>query len=212
MSPLFAFSSRQQALLKLLLQNPAGTSTDELTILLGISRNATNQHLSSLGNLDLIQHDLRPSRGGRPIKNYRLSPRGQELFPRHYDLFARMLIDWIRHRLDENNLKQGLRDMGVELASHYRDRVDALGGLPLKISETATILTEMGYEADTSTTDDGASDIIARNCVFHQLAGQCKQVCELDLSLIGTLLNARIEHQECIVDGASCCRFGITPE
>lgn len=211
MTSLLNFSSRQQALLRLLLKNPGGSSIDEMAADLSISRNATIQHLSSLSNQGLIDNNLRPSKGGRPTKNFRLSESGKELFPRQYDLFARMLTDWIRQKHGDNYLLQSLHEMGEELASHYRDRVESLNSLPLKISETTSILNELGYEAETTTTDDGASDIIARNCVFQQLTRHCKPVCELDLSLVGTLLDARIDHQECLIDGDPCCRFGITP-
>jgi DeoR family suf operon transcriptional repressor len=186
-------------------------SIDELSSILEISRNATHQHLASLGNLDLVEYNLRRSNGGRPVKNFYLSSKGLELFPRHYDLFSRLLVGWVRQRFDEQTLKLGLRELGAQLASDYSDRIDSLGSLPLKINEAATILSEMGYEANTSTADDGASEIIANNCVFHALANECNQVCELDLSLLGNLLNARIDHLECLVNGGLCCRFGITP-
>lgn len=212
MALLRTFSPRQQALLKALLQHRAGMSIDELAAVLGISRNATNQHLSSLAGLDLIDYTLRSSHGGRPLKNYYLSSQGLELFPRQYDLFSRMLIDWVRHRLDEQALRGGLRELGAQLAREYTERVGAQNGLPLKIGEVVIIMRELGYETDIGTADDGAIEIIASNCVFHRVAVECEQICEFDLSLMGTLLNAQIDHLECIVRGGLCCRFGITPD
>jgi len=212
LAAIHTFSSRQQTLLKTLLHNRAGKSVDELAQELGISRNATNQHLSSLTNLGLIEDTLRPSHGGRPVKNYFLSPVGLELFPRHYAQLSILLINWIRCNLDGPALNSCIKELGAQLARDYSERVGALSGLPLKISEVATIMRELGYETDIGTSDDGAIEIIASNCVFHQVAVECEQICEFDLSLMGTLLNAHIDHQECIVGGGLCCRFGITPE
>ena len=212
MAAIHAFSSRQQALLTTLLHHRVGKSVDELARELGISRNATNQHISSLTNLGLIENSLRPSHGGRPVKSYFLSPGGLELFPRHYAQLSILLVEWIRRNLDGQALSNCLRELGAQLARDYSERVGALNGLPLKISEVATIMRELGYETDIGTSDDGAIDIIASNCVFHQVAVECRQTCEFDLSLMGTLLNAQIDHQECIVRGGLCCRFGITPE
>ena len=79
----------------------------------------------------------------------------------------------------------------------------ALPGNQLITDETPQTLSQ--------TTDDGASEIIANNCVYHELAAECRQVCELDLSLMETLLEARVEHRECMVRGGHCCRFEITP-
>ena len=212
MAAIHTFSSRQQTLLKTLLHNRAGKSVDELAQELGISRNATNQHLSSLTNLGLIENTLRPSQGGRPLKSYFLSPEGLELFPRRYAQFSILLIDWLRRNLDGPALNSCLKELGTQLARDYADRVDALNNLPLKIGEVVAIMRELGYETDIGTSDDGAIDIIASNCVFHQVALECEQICEFDLSLMATLLNAQIDHQECIVRGGFCCRFGITPE
>ena len=211
MAAIQTFSFRHQALLTSLLNNRAGLSVDQLAKELGISRNATNQHLSGLTNLGLIEHSLRPSSGGRPLNSHSLTPAGLELFPRHYALLSSLLIDWIRSHLDQQALTACLQELGIQLAAEYARRVDSFNSLPLKISEVAVILDEMGYRAGTYTEDDGASGIVARNCVYDRVASECEQVCELDLSLIGTLLNAKIEHHECMLRGGLCCRFGITP-
>jgi len=44
------------------------------------------------------------STGGRPSKVYKLSSRGQELFPRHYALFSNLLINWIKQNLGEEDI------------------------------------------------------------------------------------------------------------
>ena len=211
MGVLNTFSFRQKALLDALLHHRAGISVDELADHLNISRNATNQHLSSLARLDLIDSDLRPSTGGRPVRGYFLSSLGLELFPRCYADFSSLLITWIRSNNGGQALQNCLSDLGKQIAREFIPRVSRLSSLPLKIGEVASIMNEMGYEATTQTTDDGASEIIAGNCVYHQIAAECEHVCELDLSLMETLLEARVDHQECMVRGGQCCRFGITP-
>ena len=135
-----------------------------------------------------------------------------ELFPRHYAQFSILLIDWIRCNLDGPALNSCLRELGAQLARDYSERVAALNGLPQKISEVAALMRELGYETDVGVSDDGAIEIIANNCVFQQVAVECEQICEFDLSLMETLLNAQIDHQESIGRGGLCCRFGITPD
>ncbi len=211
MGALNTFSSRQQALLNALLHHQAGISVDELANHLNISRNATNQHLASLARLNLIDSDLRPSTGGRPVRGYFLSSLGLELFPRCYADLSNLLIDWIRSNSGGLGLQKCLSDLGKQIAQQFLPRVSGLGSLALRIGEVAAIMNELGYEATTQTTDDGASEIIASNCVYHQIATECEQICELDLSLMETLLEARVEHQQCMVRGGHCCQFGISP-
>jgi len=211
MNVLNTFSARQQALLDALLHHRDGMSVDELAAVLNISRNATNQHLSSLTRLDLIESELRPSKGGRPVRAYFLSSQGLEVFSRRYANFSKLLINWIRSSNGEQGLQNCLAGLGKQIAREFNPRVAELNSLALKIGEVASIMNELGYEATTQTTDDGASEIIASNCVYQQIASECKQVCELDLNLMEAMLEARVEHHECMVQGGHCCRFGITP-
>jgi DeoR family suf operon transcriptional repressor len=210
MGLLNTFGSRQKALLEALLHHRAGISVDELADHLNISRNATNQHLSSLARLDLIDSVLRPSTGGRPVRGYFLSSEGLELFPRRYTDFSNFLISWIRSNNGGQALQNCLSELGNKIAREFIPRVSRLNSLALKIGEVASIMNELGYESTAQTTDDGASEIIASNCLYHQIAAECEYVCELDISLMETLLEARVDHQECMVRGGHCCRFGIT--
>ena len=49
----------------------------------------------------------------------------------------------------------------------------------------------------------------ARNCVYHHLAAEHPEVCELDLALLSSLLGGKIEHVECMVRGGGSCRFRL---
>ena len=211
MSAILSFSSRQRRLLKALLHNRAGISVDELARHLGISRNATNQHLSNLSSLELIDSELRASAGGRPVRGYFLSSRGLELFPRRYSDFSNLLVTWIRSNNGTQAIRSCFSDLGKQIAEEFIPRVNRLSSLPLKIGEVAVIMNELGYEASAQTAHDGASEIIAANCVYQQIAVECEHVCELDLTLMESLLDAQLHHQECMLRGGHCCRFEVTP-
>ncbi len=145
MAALLSFSARQQSLLRALLHGRAGMSVDELADYLEISRNATNQHLSSLARLDLIDSKLRPSSGGRPVRGYFLSAQGLELFPRRYAHFSKSLIDWFRSIYGEQALLNCLSDLGEQIAEEYAPRTAVLNSLALKIGEVSLIMNELGY-------------------------------------------------------------------
>ena len=70
--------ARQQELLKLLLENKAGLTVEELSQALAISRNAVRQHLAGMERDGLLlQSGTRPT-GGRPEQLYLLTDRGRE--------------------------------------------------------------------------------------------------------------------------------------
>ncbi|SEN65870.1 helix-turn-helix transcriptional regulator [Nitrosomonas marina] len=209
-STISSLGQRQQALLKVLLHHRRGLTIDELAGLLDISRNAINQHLSSLGGSGFIQSTLLHSTGGRPSKIYMLSPSGLELFPRNYALLASTLLGWLRKNLSENELESCLEELGQQIALEFTGRVGKHPSLTNKVHEVVSILQELGYDASTAHNSDSYAEIVANNCVYHRIAEECHNVCTLDLSLLTSLLNADIEHKTCIVRGGKNCCFGVS--
>jgi DeoR family suf operon transcriptional repressor len=210
MSALSNIGQRQQLLLKALLHSPKGLTVDQLAQELSISRNAVHQHLASLEGQRYIENSLQSSTGGRPGRIYKLSAIGQELFPRHYSLFSRLLLQLVQQKLGDATLKECMSSLGEQLASEYKTRVQNKGSTADQIREVKLIMSELGYETQLDADEANPLEIVASNCVFHQLAADCKEVCELDLSLMASLLDASIEHKECMVRGGECCRFGVS--
>jgi len=208
MSALAAYGARQQALLKLLLLHRDGLTVERLSRELGVSRNAVVQHLTSLEAGGVVDSITAPAGRGRPSRLYTLTAEGLELFPRHYDLLARALVELIRVNLGSDQLAQWLDHLGAQLAGDFAHRIPTDAPLDDQVQAVATVLHELGYEARVGT-DAARPEIIASNCVFHNLAWECQQVCQLDLSLLSSLLGRDIEHRECMAKGDGCCRFGV---
>jgi len=210
MSALSTLGHTQQSLLHSLLNNRGGLTVEALTHELKISRNAVNQHLTSLDSNGFIDNSMLTSTGGRPSKTYALSSKGLELFPRHYSLFSNLLIQWIKLKLSDSDLKKCMTELGTQIAQDFKPRVDKHTNEIEKLNEVASIMQELGYESHIEENSDSDKDIVAYNCVFHQLASECDEVCTLDISLISNLLDAKVTHKECMVKGGRCCRFTIT--
>ncbi len=214
MSALETFGDRQQQLLRHLLYSEAGSTVDELSRALSISRNAVNQHIASLEGSGFISSTTQAQARGRPSNLYSLTLKGRELFPRHYDLFSSMLLRVVRHNMGDEKFRRTLDELGEELATGFRHRVQSKQGRLAQLKEIARILHELGYEARFSENGEDSAgnsspEIIASNCVYHKLAEENPDVCQLDLSLMSRLLGEKIEHRECMVRGGTRCRFGI---
>jgi len=205
MDTLSSLSHRQQALLRHLLNSEQGLTLDQLADLLEISRNAVKQHISVLEKISCIESRMLPSAGGRPSRAYTLTETGMAIFPKQYALFSTALLNAIGENLKASELEKLFMTIGRDLASSFKDRVNNSDN---KIAEVIKIMEELGYEARLSS-KDMASEIIAKNCVFHDLAVKNPTVCELDRSLISALLDSRIEQQECMVKGGNSCRFCV---
>jgi len=188
-----------------LLYNGDGLTLDQLSSLLGISRNAVKQHLSVLGALNAIKSHLLPSEGGRPCHAYALGRAGIDLFPKQYGLFSIVLLKTLSKNLKGAKLESMLKSIGRDMALPFKGRVSQSES---KIAEVTKIMRELGYETDSpNSVDVDVTEITAKNCVFHDLAKENPKVCELDLALISTLLETEIEQTECTAIGGHRCRF-----
>lgn len=205
-----AFGERQRQLLTLLLETKAGLSADELAGCLDISRSAVHQHLTALERDGYVEKQSRQPTGGRPGFGWRLTERGVHVFPKQYALFSDLMIRSLKEELGSDELAKILRDLGGKLAKDYAPRLR--GKTPEQQVRLVTgIMNDLGYQALAAPHPGTELPLIdARNCIYHHLAREHKEVCELDLALLRSLLDADIEHVECMVRGGNACRFRVS--
>lgn len=210
---LSALSSRQQAILRLLLHEKQGLTLNEIAERIGITRNAADHQLTTLEGMDYTERVKTPSTGGRPAHGFRLTDAGNHLFDKHYAMFSDLLVDMIKRREGGEGLARHMEALGHALAGQFRERIDGRTDVE-RIAQAAALMADVGYEADTEPDPESGSGrplISAHNCVYHHLAADHREVCQLDLALMGDLLDADIEHTECMVRGGAACRFRIHP-
>ena len=208
-STINAFGERQRQLLTLLLENKAGLTGDDLVGHLKISRTAVHQHLTALERDGYVEKHTRTSSGGRPGFGWCLSESGVHLFPKQYALFSDLLIHSLKDKLGSEELVSLFRTLGEGLARDYKPQLQGKT-LAEQIDRVAEMMTELGYQAKSAPDPQAELPLIdARNCVYHHLAREHKEVCELDLALLGSLLESDIEHIECMVRGGEACRFRV---
>jgi predicted ArsR family transcriptional regulator len=198
----------RERILSLLLHAPGPLSIPALAAQLGISRNATHQHVNSLERDGLVERAAQISTRGRPSQGFRLSAGGEALFPRQYALLARKLIGELARFLGPEALPGALARIGQEIAGELALRHAASGEVAL--ADIAALMRELGYEAHLAEAG-GGEEIEAHNCVFHDLAMRDSAVCALDLALLGKLSGRKVEHRRCMAKGERSCRFAFGP-
>lgn len=199
---------RQQALLNLLLERKDGLTIDQMAGSLGITRTAVREHVSALERDRLVEARAFVVTRGRPGRLYVLTSRGLGLFPKQYDLMARLLLESLTARLGEAEAARELQALGERLATQFKARVGG-GGLAQKARAIASLMRELGYEA--SAPQGEAPTIEALNCVYHELAQVDQNVCKLDVALIENLADAEVEHRACMARGDNACVFCLKP-
>jgi DeoR family transcriptional regulator, suf operon transcriptional repressor len=203
----YGFGQRQRELLEKLLFKKSGLTIDDLAKELGITRNAVQQHTLALEKGGYIEQGNLNVTGGRPSRVYILSKKGIDLFPKQYSWFSELLLNSIKSQLGSEGLLTKMHEIGSNLAQSLKPKLSGMN-LPDKIAEVSSMMQDLGFETEV-TQEDGLPSIKAHNCIYHNLADEFEEVCQLDRSLLESLLDSEIIHEECIVRGGETCKFNI---
>jgi predicted ArsR family transcriptional regulator len=189
----------RRRLYEVVTSHPGPVSRDEAASEAGIGRALAVYHLDKLVESGLLtaSYARPPGRrgpgAGRPAKVYARSDRefAVTVPPREYELAARLLVQAVEADPSARSravLAEAARRLGAELGSAFerdaagRDtgRRDAAG------RDVKGVLSQQGYEPC-----DGADGVIRlRNCPFHQLAEQHREVvCGMNLALVEGLVD-----------------------
>jgi len=195
--------SRQQQILKLLLENKAGLSIDEIAAALAISRNAVQQHFTALERDGYIQTGGLNKTAGRPVRAYILTEAGINSFPKQYAWFSELILSNLKEEMGSEAFQRYLHKLGVSLSQNLLPQFE---GKPSgeRIDELLKIMEQLGFQAKAVD-----SSIEACNCIYHDLAQKHEEICEFDRTLISSLLDKEIDHVECMATGGAVCRFKI---
>lgn len=200
---------RQQQILKLLLENKAGMSIDEIAAALEISRNAVQQHFAALERDGYIQAGVLNKTAGRPVRSYVLTEAGINSFPKQYAWFSELILSDLKNEMGSEAFQQYLHKLGTRLSQSLLPQFE---GKPTheRIEELLKVMDGLGFKTRHRT--DSASlerTIEACNCIYHDLAQKHEEICEFDRALMSSLLDKSIDHVECMAKGGAVCRFKI---
>lgn len=201
--------SRQHEILKLLLENKAGLSIDEVAAALSISRNAVQQHFATLQRDGYIQQGELHKTQGRPVRRFVLTEAGINRFPKQYAWFSELILTHLKNEMGSEALQEYLHKLGATLSQSLLPQF--AGKQPeARIELLLNIMDQLGFQAKaTKDPDSKESTIEACNCIYHDLAQKHEEVCEFDRVLISSLLETDIDHFECMAKGGAVCRFKI---
>lgn len=200
---------RQQQILKLLLENKAGLSIDEISAALNISRNAVQQHLTALERDGYIQIGELNKTAGRPVRSFVLTETGINSFPKQYAWFSELILADLKNEMGSEAFQRYLHKLGVNLSQTLLPHFDGKQ-TDERIKELLKVMDGLGFK--TRNVSESASNeraIEACNCIYHDLAQKHEEICEFDRTLISSLLDKKIEHVECMRKGGAVCCFKI---
>jgi DeoR family transcriptional regulator, suf operon transcriptional repressor len=200
---------RQHQILKLLLENKAGLSIDEIATALNISRNAVQQHFTVLERDGYIQTGVLNKTAGRPVRSFVLTEAGINSFPKQYAWFSELILTDLKNELGSEAFQRYLHKLGSKLSQSLLPQFEGKE-TDERIEALLKVMDGLGFNVR-NMTDSGSNErtIEACNCIYHDLAHKHEEICEFDRTLMSSLLDKNIEHVECMAKGGTVCRFKI---
>jgi predicted ArsR family transcriptional regulator len=207
-------STKQQILA--LLKRAGSATVEETAGSLSLASMTVRQHLVNLERDGLVRSYKVRRPTGRPHFAFTLTDKGEEMFPKRYDILAQILLDEagslepeeIAGRTAEERRFLLVRRAADRLVEEYRPRVEGRR-LEERAAAVTDLLQTLGGFAEWCPTDDGL-EIRDYNCVFSRILPQHAGDCQWHLRLLTSLLERPVRHEETVLDGAvRCCRYVV---
>jgi predicted ArsR family transcriptional regulator len=170
----------------------------------GISDNAVRAHITSLQRDGLVEDtgSARDGGVGKPAQLFRVTERGEELFPKAYATVLGQLLRVIGDREGEDGVAALLREAGARAG---RDNGRAAAGDPSlggRVEATARIIRDLGGDVEVVPEGDDGWRIEGRGCPLSAAVRDQAIVCTLIEALVTEASGGSV---------TQCCRHGDHP-
>lgn len=180
----------------------------ELSAEFGVSANAIRRHLKELEVDGLVAYG-REQRGlGAPTYAYRLTDRGETLFPNRYQDALTELLQHVEERA-------GRGEVSEMFAERFRAQAEQLktelADLPVesRLQRLVRLLSDEGYMAEWKT-ENGAITLAEHNCAIRAVAKRYPEICAAEARFLTDVLSAGVERRDHIAAGSNSCTYDIT--
>lgn len=172
---------------------------------------ATRYHLGLLIDEGLVQADQVDHRAnvGRPQALYALADQAHEHLPKQYNWLAMHLLDEIGDSLGKKEKRALLRRVGKQIAN-IAPVLRKSSRIETRLQHATDFLQEHGYLARWEKIDSEYAVYVC-NCPYRQVALEHREVCDMDVALIGELLKMPMKMTTCLANQGSSCSFIVRP-
>jgi predicted ArsR family transcriptional regulator len=207
-------TTKQQLLV--LLKRTGSATVEEAAGALSVASMTARQHLLNLERDGLVESQRVRRSNGRPHFLYTLTNKGEEMFPRRYDLLARMLLDEVGEidpltlaAMAPHDRRTHLIQRSADrLAERFRFDADSRS-LEERVIAVTDVLRTIGGFAEWLRTPSGY-EIRDYNCVFASLVDEVDGCCEGHVRLITGLLRWPVTHESEDNGRVRCCRYVVS--
>ncbi len=198
---------RAEVLLEIKRSQPV--TAKELSATFGVSTNAIRRHLKEL-ELDGSVIYAREQRGmGAPVYVYRLTSRGDALFPNRYESALKELLQHLEERAGRGEISRLFADQFKVRAERLKVEM-ADQPVEVRLQRLVRQLTEEGYMAEWDSVG-GTIRLAEHNCAIRAVAERYPEVCAAERKFLTEVLASQVERRTHITEGSNACEYSIVP-
>lgn len=191
-----------------LLKTRGAMTVDALAAELHLTKVSIRRHLELLEKDELVIYRTEWRERGRPHHLYSLSAKGENLFPKTYDVLAKDLLSATQRCFGERGVLKVLSTRAEDMVAAMLPQLEGLM-FEARVEKLAKILLERGYLAECQPLPDGSYLLVERNCPTISIAYEFSQICHQEKRLYAELLGCEVIREQRIAGGDQVCAYRI---
>jgi predicted ArsR family transcriptional regulator len=177
----------------------------------GYARTTLREHLNQLERDGLVQRRSVRHGRGRPSLRYRITERGQRLFPTRDGVLLRELLRHLQDRGEDALIEEFFESFWSTRVEEVKHRIRQAGRADKrerKLEILASILREEGFMPEIQAGEEG---VVIRecNCPFTEAVKQTKLPCRLEAQFYAEVFDAAVERTGYLPDGDAACTYTV---
>jgi predicted ArsR family transcriptional regulator len=198
--------STREKILQTLLRHPRST-TIELAEAVGINPISVRHHLTNLQVETLVTADEERHGVGRPRLVYFLTENGLEKFPTRYLRLTTRILNQMKDKFPQPMVSEMFKELATSMAHEHTDELKDLK-LEERLEIMKDVLADEGFVVEWE--KEGSQYLIHEITCPYLLVGQSHpEVCNVDQTLISTMLAVPANKVQCILTGAEHCTYVV---
>lgn len=208
------FTGSKKQLLDLI-KRKGTVSIDEAVVQTDLAKTTLREHFLQLERDGYIDRNYVRSGPGRPSLEYRLTNKGNNLYPSYESVLIKDLLGYLKSRGDEDTiedffeafwedrLKKARKVMDETSENNLKRRLEALSGM----------LEEEGFMPEFELNEEEDKLTIREcNCPFSEVIKETRLPCKLEALFYKKLFSGGSERTSYIADGDYACSYDISLE
>ena len=189
------------------LKKSDGLTADQLAEVIGVTSMAVRKHLAALERDGFVETTISRRAVGRPAHIYRLCPRAEGVFPKHYDAVVSDILEDLVDLDGIEKVEALLARRGERTKRVLRRYIDRDAPLQDRVAGLTRAMDEIGYVACWEACDSERYLIKLYNCAIDLVAEQFPAVCRQEADIFREVLDADVERSCHMLTGDHMCSY-----